>query len=89
MAIYFDNFLNMLICIFQFYLSSINKPTHLILLLHSIGILLMVRFNLIYGSEFIILNRISLDFFIFTDNLFIHSHSYNRYRYILCRNFPA
>ena len=46
------------------------------LLLNSIGILLIVIFNLIDESEFLILIRISVDFCIFITNLFIHIHSY-------------
>ena len=87
MAIYFDNFLNIWeICIFLFNLSSINKHKNVILLLNYIGILLIVIFNLIDKSEFLILNRISVDCCIFIDNLFIHSHSYDRSRYscIIC-----
>ena len=38
------------------------------LLLHSIGILLIVIFNLIDESEFLILYRIAVDFYIFIDN---------------------
>ena len=53
MAIDFDNFLNIWeICIFQFNLSSINKSTKLMLLSNSIGILIIVIFNLIDESEF-------------------------------------
>ena len=56
MAIDFDNFLNIWeICIFQFNLSSINKHKHLMLVLNSLGILLIVIFNLIDESEFHIL----------------------------------
>ena len=64
----------------------INKPNNLMLLLNPIGILLIVIFNLIDESEFLILNRITVDFYIFIDHLFIHSHSYNRSRYscIMC-----
>ena len=52
MAIDFNNFLNIWeICIFQFNLSLINTPTNLILLLNSIGILLIVIFNLIDKSD--------------------------------------
>ena len=43
------------------------------LLLNSKVILLIVIFNLIDESEFLILNIISVDFCIFIDNLFIHS----------------
>ena len=53
---------------FQFNLSSINKPTNLMLLLNSIGILLLVIFNLIGESEFLILNKMSVDFCICINN---------------------
>ena len=57
MAIYFDNFLNTWeIFIFQFNLSVISKPKNLMLQLNSIGILLIVIFNIIYEIEFLILN---------------------------------
>ena len=87
MAIDFDNVLIIWeICIFQFNLSSINKPKNVMLLLHSIRLLIIVIFYLIDESEFLILNRIAVDFCIFIDNLFIHSNSYNisRYSCIIC-----
>ena len=56
-------------------LSSINKPNNVMLLLNSIGILLIVIFNLIDESEFLILNIIAVDFCIFTGNyLYIAIH---------------
>ena len=82
MAIDFDIFLIIWeICIFQFNLSSINKPKNVMLLLYSTGILLIVIFNLIDESEFLILNRIAVYLCLFLENICIHSHSYNRYRY--------
>ena len=56
------------------------------LLLHFIGILLIVIFNLIDESEFLILNIIAVDICIYIDILFIHIHSYNRsgYAFIIC-----
>ena len=90
MAIVFVNFLNIWeICILQFNLSSIDKPKNCMLLLNSIGIVLIIIFNLIDESEFIILNRIAVNLCIFIDNVCIHSHSYNRSRFyfIICSRF--
>ena len=63
MSIKLFKFLNIWeICIFQFNLSSINKLKKLMILLNSIGMLLIVIFNRIDENEFIILNRIAVDF---------------------------